>query len=74
MENLLLLTWTPTAKNLKARIYRNAETNRWIVLIRDTVYDGAPRRKYVSQRDFDMLADAESFARAETGNPAKISL
>ena len=42
--------------------------------LRAGLIDGAPRRKYVSQRDFDMLADAESFARAETGNPAKISL
>jgi hypothetical protein len=38
------------------------------------VYDGAPRRKYVSQRDFDMLSDAETFALRETGSPAKISL
>jgi hypothetical protein len=74
---MLLLTWTPTptvARNLKARIYRNADRGVWIVLIRDSVYDGAPRRKYVSQRDFDMLSDAETFALRETGSPAKISL
>ena len=72
----LLLTWTPApapARNRKARIYRNA-SDRWLVLIRDTAYDGAPRAKYVSQRDFDMLADAEAWALAETGQPAKVSL
>ena len=72
----LLLTWTPAPvarKNLKARIYRKPEMGKWVVLVRDTAYDSAPRRKYVSTRDFEMLADAEQYALAETGSPAKIS-
>ncbi len=71
---MLLLTWTPEPKprNTRARIYRTA-ADRWMVLIRDTVYDGA-KPKYVSQRDFEFLADAERFAHAETGHPAKVSI
>lgn len=75
METLpLLLTWTPAPVRVsRARIYRTA-ANRWMVLIRDIAYDGAPRAKYLSQRDFDLLADAEAFALRETGHPAKVSL
>jgi len=72
----LLLTWTPAPAPVRvsrARIYRTA-ADKWLVLIRDIAYDGAPRAKYVSQRDFDMLADAEAFALRETGHPAKVSL
>lgn len=72
----LLLTWTPTAAPVRvsrARIYRNA-ADRWTVLIRDIAYDGAPRPQYISQRDFDMLVEAEAFAKRETGHPAKVSL
>jgi len=72
----LLLTWTPPAAPVRvsrARVYRTA-ANRWMVLIRDIAYDGAPRAQYISQRDFDMLSDAEAFALRETGSPAKVSL
>jgi len=57
---------------LKARIYR--ANNVWVVLIRDSVYDDAPRRSYVSQRDFPMLQDAEAWALSQTGKPAKVSI
>ena len=70
---MLLLTWTPIVRNRKARIYRTA-ADKWLVLIRDIAYDGAPRAKYISQRDFDMLVEAEAFALRETGHPAKVSL
>lgn len=80
METTLLLTWTPVApvapiidrSRLAARIYRSA-SNRWVVLLRDIVYDGAPKMRYVSQRDFEMLSDAEAFAQNETGKPAKVT-
>jgi hypothetical protein len=72
-DTVPLLTYTPVPRVTRARIYRTA-ADRWMVLIRDIAYDGAPRRKYVSQRDFDMLVDAEAFALRETGSPAKISL
>jgi hypothetical protein len=62
------------AQNLKAKIYRHAERGVWIVLIRDTVYDDAKLRKYVATKDCDTLAEAEAFAIAKTGTPAKISL
>ena len=68
-----LLTYTPAPRVQRARIYRTA-ADKWLVLIRDIAYDGAPRAKYVSQRDFDMLSDAEAFALRETGHPAKVSL
>lgn len=75
-HNVPLLTWTPVRRNVRARIYRTME-NRWLVLIRDTVYDGAPAsataKRYVSSRDFEMLSDAEAFALAETGSKAKVS-
>jgi len=78
MENspMLLLTWTPNVpakRVVRARIYRTT-ADRWLVLIRDMAYDGAPRPKYVSQRDFEMLTDAEAFALRETGSPARVSL
>lgn len=57
---------------LKARIFR--ANDKWVVLIRDSVYDDAPRKNYVSQRDFDSLTDAESWAQNETGKPAKVSI
>lgn len=70
-----LLTYipAPAARVTRARIYRTA-ADRWMVLVRDVAYDGTSRPKYVSQRDFDMLADAEAFALHETGHPAKVSL
>jgi hypothetical protein len=73
----LLLTWTPApvmVRNLKAKIYRNPEMGKWVVLVRDSVHDDARRRKYVSTRDFDMLADAERWAHEQTGKPAKVSI
>jgi hypothetical protein len=75
MTPMLLLTWTPTApvRITSARIYRTA-ADKWMVLIRDIAYDGAPRAKYVSQRDFEMLGDAEAFALSQTGKPARVSL
>jgi len=75
-DTLPLLTWTPAPAPVRvsrARIYRTA-ANKWMVLIRDIAYDGAPRAKYVSQRDFEMLTEAEAFAKSETGFPAKVSL
>lgn len=80
METTLLLTWTPVAPvtptvnraRLAARIYRSAG-NRWVVLLRDIVYDGAPKVRYVSQRDFEMLTDAMAWAQNETGKPAKVT-
>lgn len=71
--SVLLLTWTPTEKNLRARIYRAAHANQWIVLVRDTAYDGIKPR-HVSQRDFDLLCDAQNWAKAQTGKEAKVSL
>ena len=68
----LLLTWKPHA-NQRARIYRNAK-GTWTVLIRDTVYDGAPRPRYVSQWDFELLSLAEIFAKGMTGHPATVSI
>ena len=71
---MLLLTWTPApARVTRARVYRTMD-NIWRVLIRDVAYDGAPKPKYVSQRDFEMLSDAETFALRETGSPARVSL
>ena len=67
---MLLLTWTPYA-NQRARIYRNAK-DTWTVLIRDIVYDGSPRARYVSQQDFDLLSQAEIFAKGMTGHKATI--
>ena len=67
-----LLTWTPPARNLRARVYRGPK-DQWVVLIRDTVYDGL-KPKYVSQRDFDLLADAEAWAKQETGQAPKVSI
>ena len=77
MSAMLLLTWTPIApvsapRVTSARIYRTA-ADKWMVLIRDVAYDGA-RTKYVSQRDFEMLCDAEAFALSQTGKPARVSL
>lgn len=66
-------TQTLSAARMSARIYRTA-ANKWLVLIRDTVYDGAPRAKYVSQRDFDTLVEAEAHALAITGKPGKVSI
>lgn len=70
--NILLLTWTPE-KNLKARVYRAAHANQWTVIVRDSAYDTI-RPKYVSQRDFDLLCDAQNWAKATTGKEAKVSL
>ncbi len=68
---MLLLTWTPPVRNLKARIYRNS-VDTWTVLIRDSVYAG--KAQYVSQRDFDFLSDAQAFALKETGSEGRVSL
>lgn len=76
MQPTLLLTWTPTApvapRVLRARIFRT-DANKWSVLVRDIAYDGAPKPRYVSQRDFEMLTDAETFARLETGHDAPVT-
>lgn len=71
--SVLLLTWTPVEKNLRARIYRAAHANQWTVIVRDSAYD-AIRPKYVSQREFEMLADAQNWAKVTTGKEAKVSL
>lgn len=72
MEKVLLITWKPYA-NTRARIYRNAK-DTWTVLIRDTVYDSSPRPRYVSQWDFDLLSQAEIFAKGMTGHAATVSV
>jgi len=66
-------TQTVPVRNGKARIYRNAN-DKWVVLIRDSVYDGSPTPRYVSQRDFDMLSDAQDWAREQTGKEASVSI
>jgi len=60
------------ATNLRARVYRGID--RWTVIVRDSVYDGAPRPRYVSQRDFEFLSDAETWAKAQTGKEARVSI
>lgn len=71
--NILLLTWTPVEKNLKARVYRAAHANKWVVMVRDSAYDGI-KPKYVSQQDFELLCEAQQWAKAQTGKEAKVSL
>lgn len=79
--SMLLLTWTPDEPKpkpkpkpgrQKAKVYRT-DADRWVVLIRDIAHAGTTP-KFVTQRDFDFLADAMEWARQETGQEPVVSI